>query len=398
MLPTPPHPVYLDHSATTPTDPRVLEAMLPYFNEIYGNPSSSHSFGRKAKNAIEKARGTLAKLLNAKRQELIFTACGTESDNLALRGVAAAAGKPVHLYTARTEHHAVSHTADQWAAQHPDAAVTWLPVTTEGRITAEALEHALVRCRPETVPLVSIMYANNEVGTIQPIAELAAIAHAHGALFHTDAVQAAGQLSLDVQALGVDLLSLSAHKFYGPKGVGLLYVREGVALAPAQTGGGQEDNRRAGTHNVPLIIGMARALELAYTELDERVAHYRHMRDRLIDGILAAVPGARLSGAGKADRLPCHASFIVESIDVNMLLMHLDMAGVAASSGSACNTGSPQPSDVLTAMGYPEALALGGLRLTVGRGTTDADINHVLAVLPEVVQRVRTVREVQTVR
>jgi cysteine desulfurase len=386
-------PIYLDHAATTPTDPRVVEAMLPYFTETYGNPSSTHRFGRSAERAINAARETIAGILNCSPQEIVFTSCGTESDNLALRGAVLAArrqGKPARIVTARSEHHAVSVTAEQ-LSETADVAVAWLPVTRGGRVTAEALSEHLAA----DTTIVSAMYANNEVGTIQPVRELAAVAHARGALFHTDAVQAAGQLSLDVQALGVDLLSLSAHKFYGPKGVGLLYVRSGTGLVPSQTGGSQESNLRAGTHNVPLIVGMAKALELAYSDLEARVAQFRRYRDRLIDGILSSVPGVQLTGVPGQDRLPNHASFVLEDVEANALLMHLDMNGIAASSGSACNTGNPQPSEVLLSMGYSPALALGSLRLTVGLHTTDADIDRVLAILPEAVQKVRMVREAQ---
>lgn len=388
--------VYLDHSATTPTDPRVVEAMLPYFSEVYGNPSSSHGFGRKASSAVEAARGTVAKILNCSRKEVIFTSCGTESDNLALRGVITAAGRPVHLLTAHSEHHAISHTAAQLEHVGIRVRVSWLPVTAEGMVTVEALERALSTTQTEELALVSVMVANNEVGTIQPIQALAEAAHRQGAIFHTDAVQAAGQLPLDVKSLEVDMLSISAHKFYGPKGVGLLYVREGILLEPSQTGGSQESARRAGTHNVPLIVGMAKALELAYQELETRVSHYRRMRDRIIDGVLSVVPDARLSGAGKDQRLPCHASFVIRNIDANMLLMHLDMAGIAASSGSACNTGNPKPSEVLLAMGYPPELALGSLRLSVGKGTTDEDVDQLLKALPEAIERIRAVHEAQS--
>jgi cysteine desulfurase len=387
-------PIYLDHAATTPTDPRVVEAMLPYFSEFYGNPSSSHSFGRKAGNAVESARGSIARLLNCNRREIIFTSCGTESDNMVLRGAVMAAGKPCHLITAHTEHHAISHTAAQLESV-ADVRVTWLPVDREGAVTPDALDIALRDTGPDEAAIVSIMYASNEVGTIQPVRKLATLARVRGALFHCDSVQAAGQLSLDVSALGVDTLALSAHKFYGPKGVGLLYAREGVRLLPAQTGGGQESKRRAGTHNVPLIVGMAKALELAYADLDAHVSAYRRLRDRLIDGVLDRVPGAHLTGAPGDRRLPNHASFVFEGVEANMLLMHLDMAGIAGSSGSACSTGNPEPSDVLVAMGYPRELALGSLRLTVGRHTTDADIDRVLEVLPDAVEKVRAVRAAQ---
>lgn len=393
----PERPIYLDHAATTPTDPHVIEAMLPYFNERYGNPSSSHSFGRKAESAVEQARSTLARLLNCARDEVIFTSCGTESDNMALRGTmmaAAMAGKRGHIITARSEHHAVSYTAEQ--LEHVmHIRLTWLDIDAQGYVSPAALEKALATAAPDEVTLVSIMYANNEVGTVQPIRELAALTHAHGALFHTDSVQAAGQLSLDVQALGVDMLSLSAHKFYGPKGVGLFYLRKGLDVLPAQTGGGQEANRRAGTHNVPLIVGMAKAFELAYADLGPRVAEYTRLRDRLIDGVLSRIPGAVLSGAGKDGRLPNHASFVFDDLEANALLMHLDLNGIAGSSGSACNTGNPKPSEVLLALGCDVDHALSGLRLTVGKQTTEADIDYTLDVLAEAVTRLRTVRQIQ---
>ncbi len=388
--------IYLDHAATTPTDPRVVEAMLPYFGEMYGNPSSTHRYGRQAESAVEAARETIAGILNCSRQEIVFTSCGTESDNLALRGVMLTArhhGQRGHILTTHAEHHAVSATAEQ-LNQIMDVRVTWLPVTREGGVDVGAASGAIDATGANDVTLVSLMAANNEIGTIQPIRELAALAHARGALFHTDAVQAAGQLSLDVKTLGVDMLSLSAHKFYGPKGVGLLYVRQDIELAPSQSGGGQEAQRRSGTHNVPLIVGMARALELAYSDRDARATRYRRLRDRLIEGILSAIPGSHLTGAQNADRLPNHASFVFEGIESNTLLMHLDMNGIAASSGSACKTGNPQPSEVLLAMGYEPALALGSLRLTVGLQTTDAHIDRVHQVLPEVIQKIRGVRTV----
>jgi len=391
----PAEPIYLDHAATTPTDPQVVEAMLPYFSQVYGNPSSAHRFGRRAEDAVERARDSLAQLLNCARDEIVFTGCGTESDNLALRGVALQAlaeGKRAHIFTAHTEHHAVSHTATQLARLNL-ARLTWLTPEPDGTIAPQTLQTALQRLQPDEIGLVSVMYANNEIGTVQPIAALAEVAHAHGALFHTDAVQAAGQLSLDVRALGVDMLALSAHKFYGPKGVGLLYLRRGVALYSAQTGGGQENQRRAGTHNVPLIVGMARALELACADLPARVAHYTHLRDRLIDGVLSCVPGAQLTGAEKARRLPNHASFTFAGVEANALLMYLDLNGIAASSGSACNTGNPQPSDVLLAIGLAPEQALGSLRLTVGRQNTAAEIDYVLQTLPIAVERLRSVRQ-----
>lgn len=389
--------IYLDHAATTPTDPRVVEVMLPLFTDDFGNPSSSHNFGRRAANHLESARATLAGLLNCKPGELVFTGCGTESDNLALRGAAALIakqGKTPHFITAKSEHHAVSHTAAQM--NESDAAgLTWLDVDSRGMITPDALRAGLQTVPAGSRPIVSIMMANNEVGTIQPIREFVQVTHEYGGLFHCDAVQAAGQLPIDIRDLDVDLLALTGHKFYGPKGVGLLFIRDGLELPSAQTGGGQENSRRAGTHNTPLIVGMVKALELAYADMPERVATYTRLRDRLIDGVLSRVPMSQLSGAHGSDRLPNHASFILESIDANALLMHLDMAGIAASSGSACNTGNPAPSDVLLAMGYPPELALGSLRLTVGKSTTDDEIDYVLDTLPKAVDRVRSVRERQ---
>ena len=386
--------VYLDHAATTPTDPRVVEAMLPYFSDVYGNPSSVHSFGRKADKAVQAARRTIADILNCSPREIVFTGCGSESDNLALCGAiqtALARGtvRP-HLITSPVEHHAVSHTAHLLADTLP-CDLTMLEVDSYGRVLPDTLRAAM----RDSTALVSVMVGNNEVGTIQPVAELAAIAHEHGALFHTDAVQAAGQLRIDVKAIGADLLALTAHKFYGPKGVGLLYMREGVELVPSQSGGGQERDRRAGTHNVPLIVGMAKALELAYTDFDARVTEYRRLRDMIINGVLTLVAGSHLTGH-PTDRLPNHASFIIENIDANALLMHLDMHGIAASSGSACNTGNPEPSDVLSAMGYSRELALGSLRLTVGKQTTDADIHHLLEVLPASVDKLHAVKLTQT--
>lgn len=387
--------IYLDHGATTPTDPRVVECMLPFFSDVYGNPSSMHGFGRKAEKAVEQARGTIAQILGCDRDEIVFTSCGTESDNIALRSVAYQAiqqGMPSHILTARSEHHAISHTAMQLAALH-GAQVSWLPVRRDGTITPESLKEQLF---PDSRPtLVSVMYANNEVGTIQPIRDLADIAHSRGALFHSDAVQAIGQLPVQVRELGVDMLSLTAHKFYGPKGIGLLYVRRDIALIASQTGGGQETNRRAGTHNVPLIVGMAKALELACSDMSHYITHYRHLRDALIAGVLAAIPHVQLTGGDPDHRLPNHASFVIAGIDANQLLMHLDLSGIAASSGSACNTGNPEPSEVLLSMGYDATLALGSLRLTVGRQTTMADIHTVLKMLPDAVQRVRKVRESQ---
>ncbi len=376
--------VYLDHSATTPVDPRVVEAMMPYFTEVYGNPSSAHSFGRKAERAVEDARETIARVLNCHPSEIVFTGGGSEGDNLALRGAAWQArreGRGAHLLTPPIEHNAVTRTAEQ-LAEVMGFRHTFLPVDSFGIVHPADLEAA---CEPDTV-LASVMYANNEVGTVEPVQALAEAARNKGVLFHTDAVQAAGQLPLDVQALGVDLLSISAHKFYGPKGVGALYCRRGVELVPSQSGGSHEDGRRAGTHNTPFIVGMARALEIAYEEFDENVRHYTAMRDLLIDGVLRRVPNARLTGHPQ-QRLASHASFVFEGVDSSRLIMHLDMRGIAASGGSACKTGVPEPSGVLLAMGYSPHEAIGSLRLTVGRQTTEADVEYAVSALVEVLDK-----------
>lgn len=379
-------PIYLDHSASTPTDPRVVEAILPYFSEMYGNPASMHSFARDTEKAVETARRTIAEIMNCQPLEVVFTSCGSESDNLGIRGAALAAkkrGVRPHLVSSPIEHSAVGRTVKQMADLF-DCDVTFLKMDQEGSISPDSLAEAV---RDDTT-LVTLMYANNEIGTVLPIADLAEVAHQKGALFHTDAVQATGQLPINVKDLNVDMLSISGHKFYGPKGVGALYVREGIDLIPSQSGGSHEEGRRAGTLNVPLIVGMAKALELAYAERNQRVAHYTHLRDRLIEGILAAVPESELTGS-RHNRLPSHASFVFHHVDGNLLLMYLDNKGIAASSGSACKTGNPKPSELLLSLGYDESWALGGLRLSVGQQTTDADIDYVLEVLPKEIEKVR---------
>jgi cysteine desulfurase len=382
--------IYLDHSASTPVDERVLEAMLPYFSQVYGNPAANHTFARQSEKAVEDARETVAGILNCQPKEIVFTSGGSESDNLAIRGATLAAmrqGKRPRLVSSQVEHHAVSKTVEQ-LGRLMDCEVSWVPLDSEGYISPQILEDTL----PEATTLVSLMLANNEIGTILPIAELAEVAHRHGAWFHSDAVQAAGQLPLDVTALGVDMLSLSAHKFYGPKGVGVLYVREGINLVPSQTGGSHEEGRRAGTLNVPLIVGLAKALELATIEYETHIARFTHLRDHIIEGVLATIPDSRLTGS--RHRLPSHASFAFRQVDGNQLLMFLDNQGIAASSGSACKTGNPEPSDVLLAIGLDESWALGGLRLTVGRQTTDQDIDDLLAILPKEVEKVRRFQQI----
>ncbi len=381
--------VYLDYSATTPLDPRVLEAMLPYFSEVYGNTSSAHAFGRKAEDAIETARETIAGIVNCSPSEIIFTSGGSESDNLAVRGAAWTAykqGKGKHLITTPVEHSAVGRTVIQMA-EMMGFEQTVLPVDERAMIDVEDFAAA---CKATTT-VASFIYANNEVGTIAPIPQLTAQARERGVITHTDAVQAAGQLLLDVDVLGVDLMSISAHKFYGPKGVGALYCRDGIQLEPSQTGGSHEGGRRAGTTNTPGIVGMAKALQLAYDELDERLAHYHYLRGLLVEGITSRIPGAALTGH-REQRLPSHASFVFEGIDGNTLLMHLDMKGIAASSASACKTGNPEPSSVLLAMGYPAELAKSSLRLSIGQQTTEADVEFLIETLAQTVEKLRKVQ------
>lgn len=376
--------IYLDHSATTPTDPRVVETMIPYFTEIFGNASSAHRFGQGAENAIEEARETIARVLNCSPNEIIFTSGGSESDNLAVRGgawSARQAGRGTHLITTPIEHGAVGKTVDQ-LAKLQGFQQTILPVNRTGSIATEDFAAA---CRPDTT-FASVMYANNEVGTIQPIRQLADIAHERGIIFHTDAVQAAGQLSLDVQQLGVDLLSISGHKFYGPKGVGALYVRDGVELTTAQTGGSHERGLRAGTHNTPLIVGLAAALKLSYDELESRTAHYQTLRDHLIDGVLNRIPNAHLTGHPE-QRLPSHASFVFDDIHTGSLVELLDAKGIAASAASACKTGSAAPSSVLLALGYEPELAASSLRLTVGIHTSIDDIHYTIDTLATIIRQ-----------
>jgi cysteine desulfurase len=380
--------VYLDHAATTPLDPRVLEAMLPYFSADYGNPSSVHHFGRQAEKGLEQARRTVADVLNCSPDEIIFTGGGSESDNLAVRGAALAAREQRganHVATTPIEHPAVIATARQ-LRDHFGFELTELPVDGAGRVNPDDVARAL-RGRPDTA-LVSVMHANNEIGTVEPISEIAALCRERGVALHTDAVQAASQLDADVHRLGVDFLSLGAHKFYGPKGVGALYARRGAPLLPTQTGGSHERGRRAGTQNVPYIVGLAEALKITATERDEHNARFRALRERLVEGVLKAIPDSALTGH-RTERLPNHASFVFRGVDGNELLMHLDLAGIAASSGSACKTGSPKPSEVLLALGLTPEWALGSLRLTVGRQTTDAHVERVLEVLPGIVQKMR---------
>jgi cysteine desulfurase len=387
--------IYLDHGASTPVHPEVMAAMLPYFSEEYGNPASVHRYGRRASAALEEARATIAGLIRARPSEIIFTGAGSESDNLALRGVMAAAqangrGRGQgggHLITSIIEHKAVLDTARQLQS-HFGFDLTVLPVDELGQIRLEELEAAI---RPDTV-LISIMAANNEIGTIQPIRAIGEMARQRGVLFHSDAIQAAAVDTWDMQTMPIDLMSLAPHKFYGPKGVGILYVRDGVELLPQLTGGGQEEGRRAGTSNVPLAVGAAVALRLAMVEQAANVAHYQQLRDRLISGLLAVLPtDCRLTGH-PVERLPHNASFAFRHLNGNDLLMHLDVAGIAASSGSACKTGDPKPAAVLQAIGLSPEWTLGGLRLTVGKQNTVEQIERTLEVIPAIIERLQRLR------
>jgi cysteine desulfurase len=378
--------IYLDHAATTAVDPKVVEAMLPFWTEKYGNASSVYALGREAHHALDQAHQTVAGFLNCTPNEVIFTSCGTESDNLALRGVAFERrhrAKKNHLITSAIEHHAILHTFEQ-LEKYFGFEVTYVPVDRFGLVDPADVETAI---RDDTA-IISVMYANNEVGTIQPIAAIGEIARVHKIPFHTDAVQAGGTLSLDVKALNVDLLSLSAHKFYGPKGVGVLYARKGVPFLPMQSGGGHERNRRAGTENVAYIVGLATALKLAYEEAEATNARIARLRDKLIAGVLERIPESQLSGH-PTQRLPNNASFLFRYVEGESILLNLDLRGVAASSGSACTSGSLEPSHVLRAMGFSHEVAHGSLRLTLGKENTDEDVDYVLDILPGIIEKLR---------
>jgi cysteine desulfurase len=383
--------IYFDHAASTPTDPQVVEVMLPFFTDIYGNASGIHAQARASAQAIDDSRQRIADVLGCSPHEVVFTACGTESDNLAIRGVAWAkkqAGQGHHLITTPIEHHAVSHTFEQLCEKF-GFEQTVVPVDGYGVVDPAQIEAAI---RPETV-LISVMVANNEVGSLQPIAEIGALARARGITFHTDAVQAAAYEPLHVGDLNVDLLAISGHKIYAPKGIGVLYLRQGTPFLPTLTGGGHEQNRRPGTENVPYIVGLAKALELVEARRAEENPRQTRLRDRLIAGVLASIPDSQLTGH-PTQRLPNNASFVFAGCTADPILIHLDLAGIQAASGSACTTGMPQASKVLTAMGIPEALGLSALRLSLGRQTTAAEVETVLEVLPEVIRKVRALSPV----
>jgi cysteine desulfurase len=375
--------IYLDHAATTPVDSRVVDAMIPYFTQHFGNPSGLYAQARMSRHGLDSARNTVASCLGARPNEIIFTSGGSESDNAAIKGVVwANRERGNHIITTTIEHHAVLHTCE-WLERF-GVESTYVPVDAAGIVDPSAIAAAI---RPTTV-LISVMHANNEIGTLQPLPEIAAIARAHDIPLHSDAVQAAGQVAIDVDRLGVDLLSLSAHKFYGPKGTGVLYARRGVSWLPIQQGGGQERNRRAGTENVAGIVGLATALKLACSDLEGESDRLRSQRDRLIQGVLTAIPNSRLNGHTEL-RLPNNANLSFAGVDGESILLNLDVHGIAASSGSACTAGSIDPSHVLVALGLSRELASGAVRLTLGRGTTDDQIDRVLDVLPGIITRLR---------
>jgi len=381
---TDPDRIYLDNAATTAVDPRVLEVMLPFFVEQYGNPSSVHRTGLNARRALAGAHKTVADRLGASPEEIVFTSCGTESSNLALRGVAwAREHQGKHLITSPIEHHAVGHTLQQLQERF-GFEVTQVKVDRHGMVDPEDVGRAL---RPDTT-LVSIMLANNEVGTIEPIAEIGRIVRSHGATFHTDAVQAAGQLRISVDDLGVDLLSISGHKFHAPKGVGALYVRKGTPLLSMQTGGAQEFGLRAGTENVPYIVGLARAMEIVSDEMEARTAKIRELRDRLVQGVLENIPDVQLTGHPE-QRLANNASFVFLGVDGESLVVQLTTAGVAGSTGSACSSGANGASHVLVAMGYEEPWVRGSLRLSLDRSTSAEQIDQTVSILSGAVSRLR---------
>ena len=359
--------VYLDYSATTPMAEEAIEAMLPFFRQEFGNPSSIHRFGQYAEAALEEAREVIANHLNCSVEEIIFTSGGTESDNLALRGVAFARREKSdanHILISAVEHHAISHTAAQ-LAKNFGFDLEILPVDTYGRVDPDLVRQRL----HSNTALVSVIYANNEIGTVNPIPEIGEICRENGIPFHTDAVQATPYLTLDVQHLKVDLLSLGAHKFYGPKGIGVLYVRKGTPILPCQTGGGQEGGLRSGTQNVPYIVGMSQALKFVQKNQAQWNGSLPILRDWLIERVRQKIPNSALTGH-PTQRLPNHASFVFEAVDSQKLLTLLDIEGFACSSGSACKTGSPSPSEVLLALGFSRNLALGSLRVTLGKDTT----------------------------
>ena len=377
--------IYMDYSATTPVKKEVVEEMMPYLTDYFGNASSFHSFGREAKEALDKARSQVASLINANPNEIYFTAGGTESDNWAIEGVAFAhKNKGNHIITSKIEHHGVLHPCE-YLEKHHGFEVTYLDVDSEGRIDLEQLKNSI----KDTTILITIMFANNEIGTIQPIKEIAEIAKEHKIIFHTDAVQAAGNINIDVKELGVDLMSMSSHKIYGPKGIGALYIKRGTKLHTFVHGGAQERRKRAGTENIPAIVGYGKAAEMAKENMDNHIESLTKLRTKLIDGILEKIPYTRVNGS-LTHRLPGNVNFGFEFIEGEGILLLLDMLGIAASSGSACTSGSLDPSHVLMAIGLPHEIAHGSLRLSIGDFTTEEDIDYIIDNLPKVIERLRS--------
>jgi len=375
--------IYMDHAATTPVNPQVLEAMLPYFSEKFGNASSIYSIGRESKKALEEAREKVAKALGVMPREIFFTGSGTEADNWAIKGTAYAnKDKGRHIITTSIEHHAVLHACQY--LESDGFTVTYLPVDENGLVSPQQVLDAIT---PETI-LISVMFANNEIGTIQPIGEIGKIAREKGIIFHTDAVQAIGNIPINANDLNVDLLSLTGHKFYGPKGAGALYIRKGVKIASFMQGGAQERGRRASTENVPAIVGLGKAIELATQNIDEYNKKLIELRDRTINEVMEKIPFVRLNG-DRYKRLPGNANFSFEFIEGESLLLMLDMKGIAASSGSACTSGSLDPSHVLLAIGLPHETAHGSLRITFGEENTHEDVDYLMEVLPMIVDRLR---------
>lgn len=375
--------VYMDNAATTKLSPDVLNAMMPYLTDIYGNASSVHAFGREAREGVEHARNQVAAAINASPDEIFFTAGGTESDNMAIKGVAHKyAKKGKHIITTAIEHHAVLHTCE--ALEKEGYEVTYLPVDEDGLISVEQVRAAM---RDDTL-LVTVMFANNEVGTIEPIAEIGALCRERNVLFHTDAVQAVCHIPIDVKAMNIDLMSISAHKFHGPKGIGALYCRKGIVLEPVIVGGAQERKRRAGTENVAGIVGLGAAIERAHKNMSADMARVSALRDKLISGILKNIPHVKLNGH-PTQRLPQNVNFSIRYIEGESILLMLDINGIAASSGSACTSGSLDPSHVLLAMGIPHEIAHGSLRLTLSDMTTDEEVDYVLETLTKTVKRLR---------
>lgn len=377
--------VYMDHNATTPVHPEVLEAMMPFFKDQFGNASSIHWAGREVKKYVDEAREKVSALLNASPEEVIFTGCGTESDNMAIKGVAfALQEKGRHIITTQVEHHAVLHTCQ--FLQKMGYEVTYLPVDCDGLIDLEELRRSI---KDQTI-LITIMFANNETGTIFPVREMGEIARQMGVIFHTDAIQAVGKLAIDLRHLAVDILSLSGHKVYAPKGIGAQYIHTGTKLMPLIHGGGQERNRRAGTENIPYIIGLGKACEIARRDFQKRYDHLLALRDRLQQGILSRIPQVQLNGH-PTKRLPNTLNLSFRYIEGESLLLNLDLEGIAVSSGSACTSGSLEPSHVLLAMGVPPEVAQSAIRFSLGWANTEEDVDYVVEVLPRVVKRLRDI-------